>query len=504
MSTTVTPHTVATADPGVVLHLPLSQLRVTGANPRKDFEDLSDLDTLRERQLHALLVFPSNVVEGDFDVLDGHRRLAAAKALGLDTLRCEVVAAPEDRGALVADMLVSGTAARPLSLQEVAGGVQDMLDAGWDLPRAEKRLGRQRGLAVSADDWDQSAQITLDTAFLVAEARAELAAAGDTARLEKLEESLADNADSAADIDLYYLMEMSRQERFRDLADQAGAYPVQGAWFPGDTWEESGPELVTDYLGMDSDVSALALAEHAKAGRQYRLRGGHVLWYKRRRPAPDETEGPAGDDETTGEGAAGRPGPADVPAPEPTAEQVAAQELRDAAFISLAKANERRALFLQEVFAKDHPMEGLVAHALLAEKVAERFRGARYKGRKVMHLLSLLGVKGQVDLEDDDAVVKAALATARKRKMPWLVAFMALDDHYAEHIWEQLGSDRGRMGAYTDFLGWAFGFEAGEDERRAMAWPEPWPPVTATCGKCAQEVVATKEWTGVCETCQSA
>lgn len=77
----------------VLMHLSVDDIVVSGTNPRREFGDLKDLTASIEQHgvLQALLVRRVDIgAIGAHELVCGHRRLAAAKLAGLETVPCEV------------------------------------------------------------------------------------------------------------------------------------------------------------------------------------------------------------------------------------------------------------------------------------------------------------------------------------------------------------------------------------------------------------------------------
>jgi hypothetical protein len=480
MSTTTTP----AAEIGTILHLPLTQIRDTGLNVRHDpaaFEDLSDLDTLKERQESAIRVYPSTRVPGDFDLDDGHRRFAAAKRLGLDTLRAEVVAPPATEAERIARMLVSGTSGRPLVAVDIAEGLQGMLSDGWDLPAVEKRLGRRKGPASAHNQPGPVEQLqdTFEAAFEIAEARAALASdTGALHDLNKALEGVVDAEDALAAVDearASYVLELLEAA---EVPESGGYYDLQH--------RDMDTVATSTYLDMPRDEALALFKERAAEGwvvSRHHL-PDYVFWYGPRPEADDLVAEPE-----------------DVAPSAEELEQIAAEE---AATIALAAGNDARDVFLTERFARAEPVAGLVLHRLAVELVADQaVKICRYNQSPTGR--ALLGLT-DVPVEPEQEFRAAAVVAARKHKVSWLVSWMSFVANEREELFARLKMTqddwgRNRATAYLEYLTGAFGYEVTDNERQALAYPAPWPPVTATCTSCSQEVVATADWAGVCESC---
>lgn len=97
------PRAAATAQEGVLREIPVADLRAHPQNVRDDLGDVNELATSLTARgvLQPLLVAKRG--PGLFVVLDGHRRLAAARAAGLPTVPCVVA----DEKSVTATMLAA-------------------------------------------------------------------------------------------------------------------------------------------------------------------------------------------------------------------------------------------------------------------------------------------------------------------------------------------------------------------------------------------------------------
>lgn len=110
-------------------------------NPRKDVGDVTELaDSIRHSGvMQNLTVVPH---EGDYRVIIGHRRLAAAKEAGLTELPCRVVEMTEREQ--VATMIAENMQRADLTVPEQVHGIQMMLNLGESLEDVQKKTGLSR------------------------------------------------------------------------------------------------------------------------------------------------------------------------------------------------------------------------------------------------------------------------------------------------------------------------------------------------------------------------
>lgn len=109
--------------------LPTELLKPHPKNPRKDVGDVTEL----AESIKANGIFqPLTVLSGDsidgYTVVIGHRRLAAAKLAGLETVPCNVAEMTEQEQ--VSTMLLENMQRNDLTVYEQAQGFQMMLDLG--------------------------------------------------------------------------------------------------------------------------------------------------------------------------------------------------------------------------------------------------------------------------------------------------------------------------------------------------------------------------------------
>jgi len=124
-------------------------------NPRKDLGDLTELaDSIRQSGIFQnLTVIPHTIREDDanwkdsptqanrrgYMVVIGHRRLAAAKLAGLETVPCSVVEMSDNDQ--IATMLLENMQRSDLTYYEQANGIQMMLDLGETVSTVSEKTG---------------------------------------------------------------------------------------------------------------------------------------------------------------------------------------------------------------------------------------------------------------------------------------------------------------------------------------------------------------------------
>lgn len=121
-----------------MVYLPVERLHPHPDNPRKDLGDLTELaDSIKQNGiLQNLTVVPNG---GDFTVIIGHRRLAAAWKAGLAEVPCIIAdMTPKEQ---MQTMLLENMQRSDLSVYEQAQGFQMMLALGATVEEISERSG---------------------------------------------------------------------------------------------------------------------------------------------------------------------------------------------------------------------------------------------------------------------------------------------------------------------------------------------------------------------------
>ena len=111
-------------------------------NPRKNLGDLTELaDSIKKSGIYQnLTVIPASGYHfGEYTVIIGHRRLAAAKLAGLQKVPCVVTAMDEREQ--IATMLLENMQRSDLTVYEQAQGIQMMLDLGDTVDEISEKTG---------------------------------------------------------------------------------------------------------------------------------------------------------------------------------------------------------------------------------------------------------------------------------------------------------------------------------------------------------------------------
>ena len=135
-----------------IIDIPVDHIEPHPDNPRKDVGDVTELaDSIKANGImQNLTVVPwfstltgkptdNNKMDGYYRVIIGHRRLAAAKMAGLETVPC--VLSDADRKQQIAIMLAENMQRTDLTIIEQADGIQMMFDMGADIDEVSEKTG---------------------------------------------------------------------------------------------------------------------------------------------------------------------------------------------------------------------------------------------------------------------------------------------------------------------------------------------------------------------------
>lgn len=125
-----------------IVYIEVDKLHPHDANPRKNTGDVTELaDSIKKNGiLQNLTVVPATGYwYGDYTVIIGHRRLAAAKQAGLKTVPCVIrEMGPKEQ---IATMLLENMQRSDLTVYEQAQGIQMMLDLGETVETVAEKTG---------------------------------------------------------------------------------------------------------------------------------------------------------------------------------------------------------------------------------------------------------------------------------------------------------------------------------------------------------------------------
>ena len=141
-----------------LVYIPCSSLFPHKDNPRKDLGDISELaSSIKEKGVMQNLTVIPGTKDDTYTVIIGHRRLAAAKAAGLETVPCVIVEMSyEDQ---IATMLLENIQRNDLTPYEQAQGFQLMLDLGETIETISDKTGLSKSTVrrrVKLADLDQN------------------------------------------------------------------------------------------------------------------------------------------------------------------------------------------------------------------------------------------------------------------------------------------------------------------------------------------------------------
>lgn len=125
-----------------ITYISVDRLHPHPDNPRKEIGDVTELaDSIRENGIYQnLTVIPATgYYHGDYTVIIGHRRLAAAKMAGLTEVPCVITEMSTKEQ--LATMLLENMQRSDLTLMEQAQGMQMMLDLGETVSDISQKTG---------------------------------------------------------------------------------------------------------------------------------------------------------------------------------------------------------------------------------------------------------------------------------------------------------------------------------------------------------------------------
>lgn len=152
-----------------VTMLSIDAIRPNSANPRREIGDVSELAlSIAAQGIQQALVVTPTTTQGQYTLVIGHRRLAAAKEAGLTTVPCMVKDMDEKTQAEV--MLVENIHRDQLTALDEARGYAHLLDLGEDADQMAAATGRsrstvQRRLKISTIDDDKQRALPPQLSF---------------------------------------------------------------------------------------------------------------------------------------------------------------------------------------------------------------------------------------------------------------------------------------------------------------------------------------------------
>lgn len=127
---------------GELRYIPVKDIYPHPDNPRKDVGDITELaESIKQSGIMQNLTVVPHEINGKscYRVIIGHRRLAAAKAAGLETVPCMV--SDMDYKTQIATMLSENMQRVDLTIFEQVQGIQMMLDLGESVDEVAKKTG---------------------------------------------------------------------------------------------------------------------------------------------------------------------------------------------------------------------------------------------------------------------------------------------------------------------------------------------------------------------------
>lgn len=391
--------------------MPIEQLRLNELNSR-DYSIDEGIDglgqQLRAGQVQALTVFPSEVAD-DYTVLDGHRRLLAARRVGISYLQVNILDKAPTREEQLAFIHSAGSTGRSLRHSELATLVQGALDtmdeasvaARFVVPLAEVRARRVlAGASGEIQGRVDAGQVNVLDLLKMEAAVEEFAG---TEYAEQVEAYVAAGPAWNGNFDVEGAIARARQQR--DLPEKLEAVRAELAEHKAKAAPDAakyGNWSSTSYSNYEAE-RAMSVAEHVEAGHQYSVSesSAQVTWYWQR-----ETAAPADPNEGL--------------SPEEIALREAEQAAEDEARTLHQIGTDRREMWIGEQFEAKDPLAPLQARVSLARVLMHTVvRSYQTQGQSVLSILTGLPNTG-AGWED------AFESNLRKRSWAWLAAALEL------------------------------------------------------------------------------
>ena len=124
-----------------IVYIPIYNIHPHPDNPRKDIGDITELteSVKMDGIMQNLTVVPNKDRDGEYTLVIGHRRCAAARAAGLTELPC--IISDMDYKKQVSTMLVENIQRSDLTVIEQADGFQMMIDLGDSIEDVVEKTG---------------------------------------------------------------------------------------------------------------------------------------------------------------------------------------------------------------------------------------------------------------------------------------------------------------------------------------------------------------------------
>lgn len=444
------------------------QVRPAPHNIRLEVGDVTELaDSIKGQGIiQPLTVGPHPDLEGDYILIAGHRRLAAAKKAGLDTVPCVINRTLNTKAAQVQAMLVENLQRADITPVEEAAAYQYLLDLpdytvqsiAKDTGRSQKTV-RERvklnKLTESVKEGIDRGQVTLERALVLAEYADDADA---TAALEKVITGGTPNS---------WEYEVKRQEKRRDWRQRmpqvreeltaAGVtiidrpegreheWPVQMIYTPADLT-----------YAQRAELGHQAIVDEASGAEPYYSEKG-ILWVRDRPAATAPRE----------------PSPEELEAEQRRADLaqglILMAEVRDEYLKATIKAptdDQAKAALIELIFGAlyTHPGVGLEVIIAAADLTYDLTEGADDDGvlQDIARLLATLPVARL-------ALVLHYIKSERETDLRQL-SYWGNNTYYAR-----------QTAAWIRSLSNVYGYELSDIEKQAIAWnaPKPENPVDA-------------------------
>ena len=260
----------ATVDiPTAVAEIGLSRLRPHPKNPRHDVDGTLVASIREQGVLQPIVIAPPIGSDVANVIIDGHRRVAGAKAAGLASVPFTLREDLDTPAKQLAAMLVANGDRKDLSVREEAEAFQQLLDYGMSVTKAAKATGRKpaevKQLAAVSKLPDKvlvkahAGQVSFEDAA----ALAEFVGTEHYARLEKY-------VGDPGNFNFHVKNAQQAIERGKVL-DAVRAYAADAGWTEDTGFAAPGLLRVRGY-----DVSAVADIPAALDP----LKGPHILWVR--------------------------------------------------------------------------------------------------------------------------------------------------------------------------------------------------------------------------------
>ncbi len=272
--------------------LPIAQVRPAAHNIRLDVGDVTELAESIKGQgiIQPLTVAPHPTLEGDYILIAGHRRLAAAKKAGLDVVPCVINRTLTSQAQQVQAMLVENLQRADITPVEEANAYQYLLDLpGYTVQSIAKDTGRSQKtvrervkltkLTDAAKASIDGGQVTLERAMVLADF------AGDEEATQALEKVVASASPNSWEYEVKRQTKrrewVQRMPKVREDLEAAGIRILDRPEGPSHAWQYQliyTPSELT--YGQRAELGHYALIDTTSIDEYYSVDG--VVWLKDR------------------------------------------------------------------------------------------------------------------------------------------------------------------------------------------------------------------------------